>query len=998
MPTRHPATKLHLERLEDRTQPSANLIADLVPVSGNSVQDDDFFNSDVRVNLVTLGTATYFIGEGGSDLWRSDGTAAGTVKVASFPNVSAQELTVSGDRLYFTGYELINFSREVWTSDGTAAGTRLLTTIGEDAATNVQARQLTDVNGTLYFVSNGELWKTNGTTNGTRRITDSNIGSVSPARIAAVGETLFFSRTDAVNGYELWKTDGTASGTVLVKDIVPGAGGSSPFDLTAAGNTLFFQANDGVNGYALWKSDGTAAGTVLVKDLRTSAFFSGISWMTGGSDKLYFMGNDGVTGNELWVSDGTAAGTFALDLNPAGDTNPAPLKGVGGHMYFFADAAPTPGLYRTDGTLAGTTLLATVFRPVGIFLGELPQQAATVIGTELYFTADAPGTGKELWKTDGTAAGTALVKDIVPGAGGSLPVGLTTLNGTLVFAATTPEDGRELWTSDGTAAGTALVRDLDPTLNSNSGQLTASGGKVFFTTNFEIPGIAFFGSIWVTDGTAAGTTRLKEFGPDFTGLQQFTIVTNLTDVNGTLYFSTFRYYWFSGYSIYQLWKSDGTTTGTVLLSEHDNLPISDLAAFNGSLYFSLGSTLYRNNGAPGVTALPATGVDNLTAFNGWLYFTATSPAAGTELWRTDGTAAGTALVADVRPGSVGSSPANLTVAGGSLYFTADGGASGRELWRTDGTTTALVRDINPGAGSSNVANMTAVGGALYFTADDGTHGTELWRTDGTAAGTVMVEDINSPTEFRALTDVGGTLYFWTAGALWRSAGTAASTYRVKAFAAIDGAAVLGGRLYVAGDGDGQTGLWTTDGSATVRVGSPAGPRPFAVTDLRVSGGHLYFVADDGLHGREPWKLDPSDLFQTATIAAARSSINLTTNGAIAVTVFGAADFDVQLIDPLSVDFAGASAYQFAYQDVDGDGRLDLTLHFRVQDTNLRGVYEQLLAEDHDGDGVLDTTQQTASVSLAGALAGGYLFTGTTSLDLSLTGRQLRDLLDELFGD
>jgi ELWxxDGT repeat protein len=97
-----------------------------------------------------------------------------------------------------------------------------------------------------------------------------------PRFLTALGNTLFFSANDGVNGTELWKSDGTAAGTVLVKDIFPGSGfyiSSNPCNLTAVGSTLFFSANDGVN-RELWKSDGTAAGTVLVKDIRPSLYRS----------------------------------------------------------------------------------------------------------------------------------------------------------------------------------------------------------------------------------------------------------------------------------------------------------------------------------------------------------------------------------------------------------------------------------------------------------------------------------------------------------------------------------------------------------------------------------------------------------------------------------------------------------------------------------------------------------------------------------------------------
>jgi ELWxxDGT repeat protein len=123
--------------------------------------------------------------------------------------------------------------------------------------------------------------------------------------------------------------------------------------------------------------------------------------------------------------------------------------------------------------------------------------------------------------------------------------------------------------------------------------------------------------------------------------------------------------------------------------------------------------------------------------NGTLFFRADDGTNREELWTSDGTAAGTALVKDINP--AGSSvPARLTVMNGTLFFSAhDGGTYGTELWRSDGTAagTVLVEDINP-AGDSGPSWLTAVNGTLFFAADDGTTGIELWQSDGTAAGTV----------------------------------------------------------------------------------------------------------------------------------------------------------------------------------------------------------------------------------------------------------------------
>ena len=123
---------------------------------------------------------------------------------------------------------------------------------------------------------------------------------------------------------------------------------------------------------------------------------------------------------------------------------------------------------------------------------------------------------------------------------------------------------------------------------------------------------------------------------------------------------------------------------------------------------------------------------------------------GTELWKSDGTAAGTVLVKNISPGDSSSYFYNLTVVGNTLFFSARG-VSGTGLWKSDGTAagTVLVKNISPD-------NLTAVGNTLFFSAR-GVSGYELWKSDGTAAGTVLVKNIrpsSSSSNPRNLTALG----------------------------------------------------------------------------------------------------------------------------------------------------------------------------------------------------------------------------------------------------
>ena len=126
-----------------------------------------------------------------------------------------------------------------------------------------------------------------------------------------------------------------------------------------------------------------------------------------------------------------------------------------------------------------------------------------------------------------------------------------------------------------------------------------------------------------------------------------------------------------------------------------------------------------------------------------------------------------------------------------------------------------------------------------------------------------------------------------------------------------------------------------------------------------------------------------------------ASINLGSRGVIAVAIFTTEDFDASQVDASTVLFAGAGVVHGALEDVDGDGDLDMILHFRVQETNLADVYAQVLADDINGDGVRDSKRQTAAISLSGESTGGEGIVGTDDVDLFFSGKALRNLLDEL---
>lgn len=454
-----------------------------------------------------------------------------------------------------------------------------------------------------------------------------------------------------------------------------GAMGTPSGSVNGPQTPRFFAADDGVHGTELWKTDGTSAGTVMVKDINMDGASSYPAGFTELNGAVYFQATDGVTGVELWKTDGTAEGTVLVkDIN-------------------------------TGGVQSGA--------------GSGPQ-GFTLYKGELYFTANngVRANGYELWKTDGTAAGTVMVKDVNIYGGFGFPSNFIVFNDTLYFSADDGRNGAELWKSDGTAEGTTLLKDINTTgMNASSTprDFVIFNGALYFEADSlrTSPAPSGQAELWRTDGTSDGTVLVKTISSSVDGHE--TDLHNFTVFNGELYFSASQ-----GSSGYQPWKTDGTTEGTVVLK--------DLRA------------LYETR-EPSVAFMP---------FNGELYFSAYDGAYGNELMKTNGTESGTVLVKDINPtaetasSSQGSSfPAQFIVFNDALYFQANDGVQGTELWKTDGTAvgTILLKDIKTAGASSNPAKFSIVNGVLYFKADDGVNGLELWKTDGTTNGTQLLKDI-----------------------------------------------------------------------------------------------------------------------------------------------------------------------------------------------------------------------------------------------------------------
>lgn len=421
----------------------------------------------------------------------------------------------------------------------------------------------------------------------------------------------------------------------------------------------------------------------------------------------------------------------------------------------------------------------------------------TRLGGSIYFSASSPGHGNELWRSDGTAAGTRLVKDIRPGRAGSDPSLLAVAGRTLYFATVNSNmDRSHLWKSDGTTKGTVKVADLPV-----ESAVVAVGSTVYFVADH-----AGGSELWKTRGTAATTVRVKDIVPGGRGSRP----DHLTAVGSRLFFTAQ-----DAAGVERLWRSDGTEAGTVMV---------DAGRPDGEF---------------------ASHPDELFAAQGRLWFRASDDAHGTELWTSDGTAAGTRVLKDLAPGSdhhgepSWSWPKDLTLFRGLVYFSAASSETDRgALWRSDGTEEGTVRIASAGGAQG----LTVAGNRLYLFADDGRHGLELWTSDGTAGGTRMVVDVASPNAPPADEDDDDSPYH-----------SVAELQAVGDRVVFTASNTRHGRELWASDG-------TATGTRLVRDINPDQRDWFNVYDdypargsRGVLGNTVIFSAQDGKHGLEPWK-------------------------------------------------------------------------------------------------------------------------------------------------
>jgi len=411
----------------------------------------------------------------------------------------------------------------------------------------------------LYFPAddgtNGfELWRTNGTA--TTLVANINTGAGAgsvPYPFGALGDWLYFGADDLVHGRELWRTNGTD--TNLVSNIGIDPGGLDPFsanpnEFTVLGDWLYFSADDGVSagggvgghGIELWRTNGTI--TQMVKDIQLGFRGSSPINLKVFGEYLYFAADDGVHGNELWRTNGTTTEmvrNIAVEAAEPDSSNPMYLTVLGNYLYFSASdvaGGHDNELWRTDG-IDGTDAHTHMVKDINTNGGSYPQNL-TVFNGYIYFSAvqDELTSGYELWRSDGTAAGTTKFKEINPGSASASPTNFTPLGTHLFFSAGVYEFGQELWWTDGISgadAHTAMIQDINL---GNSGAdsssprgLKAHGDYVYFVAG---------------DGTSPKLWRVSDQGviesavlPGTNGFVDCMCSEPIIPLNGRLFMTTY---------------------------------------------------------------------------------------------------------------------------------------------------------------------------------------------------------------------------------------------------------------------------------------------------------------------------------------------------------------------------------------------------------------------------------------------------------------------------
>lgn len=423
----------------------------------------------------------------------------------------------------------------------------------------------------------------------------------------------------------------------------------------------------------------------LVKDINVGSGSSQPQFLTLFDNHLYF-GTASYSG--LWKTDGTESGTVLAEGVATIGTDYAATLGVFQDKLYF-NTFSSPAFWSTTGGIDQAIVIKDQLTSLGglpYFSPELNQDILVFAGRD----HTAPGFQSKLYRSDMTTVGTVSFGGFISDNNSPTPNLIGAVNNNFLFSATETGEGREIYLTQGTTDSTGLLKDIKPGLVSGISNVSGSQAATLGNT-FYFPGYKDMGQgLWKTDGTTDGTEEVDDMTVEYSNPNY------LNKLEDSLYFF-----------------ADGAAPPNQLfrinVNDDEATPLTSRMFFSDEACNSYDSM----------------------AFNGELYFPFADYGAGCELWKTDGTLAGTTQVKDINEGdNLHSHPTFLAVFDDWLYFVALKEGLGFELWKTRGfeSNTVLAADINPGSGSS-ISNPQAVvfNDELYFIATDGEHGIELFK-------------------------------------------------------------------------------------------------------------------------------------------------------------------------------------------------------------------------------------------------------------------------------